>query len=267
MLTRNPPPGPGVDFDSRELRLLEDGVAYLRPGPFHNIEATPEGPAPSYEDSAYRRFLDDAFTKIIAAGTEDLIIDLRNNGGGDNSFSDPMIAWFASRPFRFASRFMLKASEETKAWYAKQEAAGEVESGSLLARMVAAERAQSNGTRYAFELPLVEPRQEPRYTGRVHVLVNRHSYSNAASVAAIIQDYGFGTIYGEETADVPTTYASVLHFELTNSGITVTYPKSYIVRPSGDERLLGVVPDVAIESDPVSGEDEMLRAVIARIRN
>jgi hypothetical protein len=32
-----------------------------------------------------------------------LIIDLRGNPGGDNLFSDVMVSWFATRPFRFAS--------------------------------------------------------------------------------------------------------------------------------------------------------------------
>jgi len=238
VLSRLRPTTRVADFNTREFRLLGEDIAYLRPGPFFNTEAASDGPAPSYEDSAFRRFLDDAFGKILAAGTRDLIIDLRNNPGGDNSFSDPMVAWFADEPFRFASRFMLKASAATKAYYAKQEP----EEGDMLAKLIAAEIAQPNGTRYAFELPMVPPREGKRYEGRVYVLVNRHSYSNATTTAALIQDYGFGTIVGEETADVPTTYASVVYFDLPKTGITVTYPKSYIVRPSGDERVRGVVP-------------------------
>lgn len=63
----------------------------------------------------------------------------------------------------------------------------------------------------------------------------------------MIQDYGFGRILGEETADVPTTYASVLNFELPETGFLVTYPKSRIVRPNGDQTVRGVVPDIAID--------------------
>lgn len=265
LMAKHPAPGPNVDFDTREVSILENGIAWLRPGPFANIETPPAGPAPSYEDSAYRRFLDDAFAKILEAGTEDLVIDLRNNSGGDNSFSDAMIAWFADAPFRFPSRFMLKASAETKAWYAKLQQEDNFKPDAILARLIAEEQAHANGTRYPFEIAMVEPRPEPRYHGRVHVLVNRHSYSNAASAAALIQDYGFGRIYGEETADVPTTYASVLYFDLPNSGITVTYPKSYIVRPNGDERVRGVVPDVVIDATP-SADDAVRRRLLEHLR-
>lgn len=33
---------------------------------------------------------------------------LRDNPGGDNSFSDRMVAWFASRPFRFSDEFSIR---------------------------------------------------------------------------------------------------------------------------------------------------------------
>ena len=46
----------------------------------------------SYDRSKYSSFIDDAFTKIVASVATDLLIDLRGNPGGDNSFSDPMIA-------------------------------------------------------------------------------------------------------------------------------------------------------------------------------
>jgi hypothetical protein len=261
----HPTPELATDFSTREVRLLPGGVAYLRPGPFFNTGAKAEGPAPSYEDSEFRAFLDDAFRRVLAAGARDLLVDLRNNPGGDNSFSDPMVAWFATRPFRFASRFVLKASAPTKAWYAQQRASGMPIDGSL-ERLMAAEAAQPDGALYPFELPLVPPREGPRFTGRVHVLVNRHSYSNAASVAALIQDYGFGTVLGEETADVPTSHASAVYFTLPRTGMTVTYPKSYFVRPSGDERVRGVVPQRVLPPPPIgSAEDAVLEAALAAI--
>lgn len=247
-----------VDFNAREFRMLGEGVGYLRPGPF--AEAAGD------KDGAFHGFIDDSFRQLMAAGARDLILDLRNNPGGDNSFSDPMIAWFADRPFRFASSFRLRASPQAKAWYAQRLAAAGGAVDPMLAALAQAEAAQADGARYDFELPIKPPRPETRFTGTVHVLVNRHSYSNAASAAALIQDYGFGKVIGEETADVPTTYASVLSFTLP-SGIVVTYPKSRIVRPSGDERLLGVVPDHVLAREPVAAAtDTVLEAAVEVVR-
>lgn len=260
-----PTPTLATDFGAREVRLLPDGVAYLRPGPFYSLETAAGAPEPSYDDSAFRTFLDEAFGRILDGGARDLLLDLRNNPGGDNSFSDPMVAWFASRPFRFASRFMLKASAATKAYYARKRV-GDGAADAVLARLMQAEAAQPNGARYAFDIAQVEPRAGRRFEGRVHVLVNRHSYSNAASVAALVQDYCFGDVLGEETADVPTSYASVVNFELPRTGFVVTYPKSYFVRPNGDERLLGVAPDHVLAPPPLAdAEDAVLTEALRTI--
>lgn len=254
-----PTPSLSTDFFAREFRPPVDGIAYLRPGAFQEHAAAASG------GQGFVAFIDDAFSRMIEAGATDLVLDLRNNPGGDNSFSDPMIAWFADRPFRFASSFTLKASPQAKAWYRRPEAQPV---DRVAVQLAAAEAAQPDGVRYPFELELNAPRAEPRFHGRVHVLVNRHSYSNAASAAALIQDYGFGEIIGEETADVPTTYASILSFDLPRTGFTVTFPKSRIVRPSGDESLVGVVPDRVLPREPIGvAGDVVLDQALAAIRS
>lgn len=252
-----PAPKLSTDFATRDYRALGDGMAYFRPGPFFNIAQSASGSAPSYEASEFRAFIDESFQKLLAMDASDLLIDLRNNPGGDNSFSDPMIAWFATRPFRFASSFRLKASAATKNWYTRQRKDAQAFDADVR-RMSEAEAKHPNGSRYDYALPLVAPRAEPRFHGRVWVLVDRHSYSNATSVAALVQDYGFGTILGEETADVASNYASVLYFDLPKTGITVTYPKSHFVRPNGRDDVSGVTPDVPLKRTPIGVADDVV---------
>ncbi|NML04522.1 S41 family peptidase [Sphingomonas sp. G-3-2-10] len=257
---------PAIDFGTREYRELERGIAYLRPGPFFDTGQAASETGPSYRSDSFKAFIDDSFGKIIASGATDLIIDLRNNPGGDNSFSDPMIAWFADRPFRFASSFMLKASAATKADYARIRASGEPIDASF-ARQMAVEDTQPNGIRYRYDLPLVQPREGPRYRGRIWILVNRHSYSNAASVAALVQDYGFGKVLGEETADVASNYASVQSFTLPGTGFVVSYPKSHFIRPNGKDEVAGVVPDFRIGRPAIGeAEDVFLKDTLAIVR-
>lgn len=240
---------------SRKAEMLADDVAYLRPGPFY---AAAEGETLE----AFEAFIDAAFRRFIASGAQDLVIDLRNNPGGDNSFSDPMIAWIADKPFRFASQFVVKASARTREVL---RGLAEQYPGGISAQMLEAMKQHEDGDTFAFEIPQVQPRN-PAFTGRTWVLVNRHSYSNATSAAAIIQDYGFGTLLGEETSDLPTSYASSAQFTLPETGIVVTYPKAYFVRPSGDEALRGVVPNHALEFPVVpAGEDVVLRDALRRV--
>ena len=117
-----------------------------------------------------------------------------------------------------------------------------------------------------FEIPFARPRDRERYEGRVHLLVNRHSYSNTVNVAAIVQDYRFGDILGEETADLASTLGAMETFTLPNSGIVVGYPKARILRPNGDAKPRGVVPDFAIAT-PVraSAKDVVLERALAHV--
>lgn len=233
--------------NERKAEILSNGIAYLRPGPFY---ATSE-----HETlETFVSFIDDAFRRFMASDAQDLIIDLRDNPGGDNSFSDPMLAWIADKPFRFASRYELKASAQTRQALNKLAAK---EPGGISARMLASMKKYADGETFAFEIPGVEPRKST-FPGRVWAVVNRHSYSNATAVAAIIQDHGFGTILGEETSDVPTSYASSAQFTLPETGIVVTYPKAYFVRPNGDEMLRGVVPDRSFTSPIAAGDEDVV---------
>ncbi len=57
--------------------------AYLNPGNFAGNEVV------------YRQFIDSAFVQINNAHSRNLIIDLRNNGGGNDSFSDYLVSYFS----------------------------------------------------------------------------------------------------------------------------------------------------------------------------
>jgi hypothetical protein len=244
---------------TREVRLLDERTAYLRPGPFYNVDA-----GDPMDVDAFRQFVDEAFRKIRSARSQRLIVDVRDNPGGDNSFSDLLVAWFASRPFRFSDRFSIKVSPEIRRQYHERSGASSDEND-IIAQMYRAMKGKRDGEVFRFELPKVPPRRE-RFEGRVFLLVNRHSYSNAASLAGMLQDYRFAKIVGEETADLPTSYASSAQFSLPGSGLVVTYPKGYFVRPSGDETLRGVIPDISIAPAVfVEGHEAVLRAALHAI--
>ncbi len=240
------PPRLDLSAADRSVRMLGDGVACLRPGPFYNIEAASE--ADLFDARPFVAFIDKAFETILAAETRDLILDLRLNPGGDNSFSDPMIAWFADRPFRFFSRFEVRVSPEAIAANQARIDHDPLTAGEV-SRLYADLYARSApGSVAEFPLPFARPREGRRFKGRVWLLIDRHSYSNAASAAALMQDYGFATVLGEPTSDMATTYGAMETFTLPRTGLAVGFPKARIVRPSGDARIAGVTPDILLPS-------------------
>ena len=171
-----------------------------------------------------------------------------------------MAGWFAARPYRFNSAFRIRASPE-----ATDPIAGA--SGDRSARPSRPASPRSTA-------PPVQATSSVRHAGGaaarrnalaggVYVLINRNSFSNAVAVAATIQDYRFGTILGEETSDLATTYGAMETFTLPGTGIKVGFPKARIVRPSGDPAPRGVLPDIAIATPVIEGRGhQVLRRAV-----
>lgn len=249
-----------LDWNAREARMLDGGIAYLRPGPFYDNR--PDAASP-WDNATFLTFVDHAFADFIDRDAQALLIDLRDNPGGDNAFSDPLLAWFADKPFRFTHRFEIRVSAQTTASNRRRLQDSGGDSDSLSARFDALYRGRRDGERVLFPIDWAQPRAGRRFEGEVFVLVNRHSYSNAVSVAAIVQDFGFGTVIGEETADLASTLGAMEQFTLPRTGIEVGYPKARILRPNGDARPRGVVPDIAIDTPIVAGtQDTVLQRAL-----
>jgi C-terminal processing protease CtpA/Prc len=178
-----------------------------------------------------------------------------------------MIAWFADKPFRFFSQFKVRVSpESTKANADRLQ--NDAEAAGPVSRQYAELYAKAKpGDVVDFEMPLAQPHQDERFRGKVFLLIDRQSYSNAVAVAALVQDYKFGTILGEETSDMATTYGAMEKFTLPKTGITVGYPKARIVRPNGDLRARGVTPDIPIPIPAVeTPADEVLQRAVSIAR-
>jgi len=249
---------PGFIKDGRAFKFIGD-VAYLRPGIFLNKESRDITTQKTFDNGEFLDFIESVFTRIAGRGVHQLIIDIRGNNGGDNSFSDPMIAYFANQPFRIASKFSVRTSEVTKSFWKDVDIAKFQE----LKRLILS---HENGTRFDIDLGETMPRNdELSFTGNVVVLIDRFSFSNAAVVAAIVQDYGFGTLVGEETSYTPSSCAAIHQFNLPNTNISAVYPKACSIRPNGDKSIRGVVADHVISDNLFTEEDEILTVALKLI--
>ena len=222
-------------------------AAYLRPG---NLS----GDLPKF-----KRFIDSAFSVIRTQKTRNLIIDLRNNQGGDDPFSDYLVSYIADKPFRWNSSFELKSSRVLKEYYREKQDTTTAYAKAILEHQ--------DGEIFTYDFGVHQPQpKEKRFTGKVYVLVNRHSFSQSTVAAAQIQDYGFGTIVGEETAEHPNLLASIFHFRLPRTDIEVGISKGKIYRVNGKDDGRGVIPDIVIRDHLLDENDEILDGLLARIK-
>ena len=252
-----------LDPTARGAKILKGGIAYLRPGPFLALE----NEETLYDNRAFVTFVDAAFERFLAQKCPALIIDLRSNPGGDHSFSDRMLAWFATEPFAFAKVFRVRSSPQAAASNEARLRAHPELIGGPASALSARYTVTPSGQTFEIPIPETHPRAGPKFEGPVYVIVDRYSYSNAVNVAAIVQDYGFGTVVGEKTADLASTYGAMESFTLPRTKIEVFFPKAHIIRPNGDTKSDGVTPDVIIERPLFAHPNVVLDKVVELVRS
>jgi Peptidase family S41 len=246
---------------SRDFHYI-DTIAYLCPGQFYNGQKFGGGPIKINSDlldnREFIRFLDSCFTLIHNKYTRNLIIDLRGNPGGASTFSNPMVAFFATEPFEGASKFFMRTSAISKIFWK------DVNDTSEIAVVKKEILSRENGVRFEIETSKYnyQPRTDSlKFTGTVYVLINRFSSSQAIEVPAMIQHYKFGKLVGEKTS--PLTDANARQFKLPNTQLTVTFPEAIY----GDSSMAnGVIPDYPINDDILTEKDEILDYTLSLIK-
>ena len=234
-----------LNFAERKLSYLNNS-AYLMPGNFGG------------DIEEFQRFIDSSFVEINKRKLPYLIIDLRNNLGGDEPFGNYLVSYIADQPFYWNSEFTLKTSAILKEHVKKNYDISKPYWKKVIEN--------KNGSIYPYEHEPYQPQpDENRFKGKVYVLVNRQSHSQSAVTASQIQDYKFATVVGEETGDFPSLYASQYNYYLPNTGIEVKISKGYIIRINGSKKGEGVVPDIYIKDHLLDKNDEILDGLLKLI--
>jgi hypothetical protein len=194
------------------------------------------------EPDAFLAFARRAFQQMRASGTRTLVIDVRQNGGGDDAlWLQGLLPYIADRPYRWASRYTKKVIRDDPA---KHERLGQVLSGTV-------------GT---WSTP--QTADPLHFDGKVYVLVGRGTYSSAVLFADTMQDFRFGTLLGEGASVRSTQTGGVQKIVLPHTGLVLWVPRLLLVRPSGAATPMWLTPDVAIDDDPLR-PDAMVEKALA----
>lgn len=173
----------------------------------------------------------DVFQRLREARVDTLLIDVRNNGGGnDDQWIDALLPYLATRPYRWASGYRKKILEKYRN---DGETTGAVVDGRI-------ERAIDP----QLENPLL-------FAGKTYVLVGRSTYSSAVLFANVMQDFGFATLAGSGGAARTRQTGGVQRSILPHSGLVIAVPRFILQRPSGAETPPYVTPDVLLDDDPL----------------
>lgn len=202
----------------------------------------------------FKKFLKETFTQIQKEVITDLIIDIRENPGGYSELEDVLLSYLTDKPVIGSLNMEIKVSKQIKEyyrsslrWYVKWLPFQYIHP--TWRKMWNTPEGGIAVIRHEPEKPKDNPL---RFNGQVYVLIGPSTYSTAQGFAAAVQDYKLGTLIGEETGGVASSFGAYMPFDLPNTRLWVFVSHKRIFRPSGKYDGRGVVPDYEVKQP---GED------------
>ena len=177
----------------------------------------------------FTRRIDPFFTQLHDRKIDRLIIDMRNNGGGNNVNAPVLYSYFADKPF-----YHLRKTEVSRQPLSYRDHIINIADFDSLqvrrARDSSYEISQYPGRR------LREPVSANRFNGKLILLVNGATISAASEFVALVHGNKRGTIIGEETGGC--YYGST-----GGNYLTLVLPNSRLIARIPTVRIFTAVPE------------------------
>jgi hypothetical protein len=226
----------------------------------------PQQSGPSFEE-----FLESSFAEIRKKNIQHLIIDLRDNEGGMDSWGKKLYSYLTDQPFYYYDRLSVATDKD----FSFREYATLPEQFDQLRGFV-----KKQGNDYVFtqheNLGIQQPQANP-YMGSVYILQNGRSFSVTAEFAAIVRDNKRGIFIGEESGGALSgnNSGAFAIVKLPNTHLTLGIPLlGYYMHLETKKSLdRGILPDHYVQptindllenKDPV--KDAALRLITTQKR-
>lgn len=209
------------------------------------------------KENPFDRFLDSTFRQLQEKGAKGLIIDLRENGGGNSTYGEWLLNYFNTKPYQFANGVKWKISAHFKAFLKTMPNYNEDNHSFYLN--------QPNGSTYVHvNKTLTQPvPNSPFFTGKVAFLIGPGTFSSANMFADGITTFQLAKTFGEETGEIPNDYGEMFNFMLPNTHIIARAPSKMFTRANANEKDFSAVrPDVAVSVQKGNNTDKVLETAV-----
>lgn len=184
-----------------------------------------------------RVFADSMVSELNQCGVPNLIIDIRNNGGGLSSVGDTLLRRLSPYPFQQFSKFYARVTPTTL------KCAGNPD--------MPRDGMPPLGIYFDEPDEYVQPFVDStkRYNGKVWLLINHGTFSSAGSFSWVFKQLHLGTVVGEESGGMNICYGDIVVYRmpLSHLATTISWKRFWQFKTEGEE-VHGTIPDIEIPS-------------------
>jgi hypothetical protein len=220
------------------------------------------------------QFYEEFFAKLKTTDCENLIIDVRNNSGGDIFYTYQLISFLTNKPeVKFFTRFVKYTD-----FYAQINDARKIKQNlDLLEKRKINYDTLVNITSLEDDYKVFEKMNNPefeyyvntegkKFEGSVYVLTSPNSASAATAFPVMVQDNKIGTIVGLSPANRTAKQSSFEKFRLPNTSIVISMSPIYFLRPDESNTNEILIPDYPVPIE-LSNDDYTFNYVLKLIEN
>ncbi len=211
---------------SAAFKMLPDNIAYLQ----------------------INEFVDDAGLKILtenfaaASSARGLVIDIRENGGGNDDNSDDLVKVLADKPFRGSGWRTVNYKAAQRSW----------------SRPVGWFRSPA---------PTFQPNPDLHYARPVAVLISGRTYSAAEDFLVAFLSSGRGKLVGETSGG---STGNPMFIKLPGGGMAFICTKDDFFADGHAFEGVGIAPDIAVKptiADIRAGRDTVLERAVSLLKH
>jgi len=176
-------------------------------------------------------FADSMFTILKNKNIENLIIDMRDNGGGSSIMGDELFQYISPVPFSQFGGAIVRFSPLTK-------------------KLIKNIENDDVDVEFSFydDGKLVGLRKNPkRFSGKVYMLVSHFTFSAAAGISWAFKYFKMGTVVGEESGGMNVSFGEFVPFTLPCSKLVARAScKKFYQYGAKESDIHGTLPDYKV---------------------
>jgi hypothetical protein len=211
------------------------------------------------------RFIDSAFAIIKQENIQHLAFDIRNNGGGNSSIGDHLLAYITQQPYidvyskTLRNGSMMSRFKENSGMYR------------VMQNFIKNGKQQGNNYTMRFQTKALDTtiKKENVFRGQFYLLTGPVTYSSAHMTALSVKSAGLGTIIGEPTGERIDLTGENASFTLPNTKLYGYCSLAVYEGVLADKKSKGVQPTIFIPFQPsalLSGKDPVIEKLIELIK-